>query len=205
MSTQNVDLLRQGREALKGKWGLAIATFLVYMVIMGGMGVIPFLGSLGTLVLGGPFALGISIFSLNISRDREARVNNIFDGFQNASTAIGTYLLMVLYVFLWMLLLIVPGIIAAIGYSMTFYILADEPDLSPSEALRKSKEMMDGYKMKYFTLSLRFFGLALLCVLTLGIGFLWLAPYMQVTVAKFYDDLRGGAPEQDVDSHLVTE
>ena len=79
------------------------------------------------------------------------------------------------------------------------------PDLSPSEALRKSKEMMDGYKMKYFTLSLRFFGLALLCVLTLGIGFLWLAPYMQVTVAKFYDDLRGGAPEQDVDSHLVTE
>ena len=58
------------------------------------------------------------------------------------------------------------------------------------DALRKSKEMMDGYKWKYFCLGLRFIGWALLCVLTLGIGILWLSPYVQVSYAKFYEDVK---------------
>jgi uncharacterized membrane protein len=74
---------------------------------------------------------------------------------------------------------------------MTFYILADDPGIKPQDALKKSKSMMDGYKLKLFYLCLRFFLLALLCILTLGIGFLWLIPYVHVTMAKFYDDIRG--------------
>jgi uncharacterized membrane protein len=144
-----------------------------------------------TLIIGGPFALGAAIFSLSISRGKEARLEQIFQGFNSFSTAFIAYLLVILYVLLWALLLIVPGIIAALGYSMTFYILADDPLIKPQDALKKSKSMMDGYKLKLFYLVLRFFLLALLCILTLGIGFLWLIPYVHVTMAKFYDDIKG--------------
>ena len=100
---------------------------------------------------------------------------------------------MLLYVLLWTLLLIIPGIIAALGYSMTYYILADDPLLKPQDALKKSKTMMNGHKTKLFYLCLRFFLLALLCILTLGIGFFWLIPYVHVTMAKFYDDINGSS------------
>jgi len=98
---------------------------------------------------------------------------------------------MTLFILLWTLLLIVPGIIAAISYSMTFFILADDPSIGAEAAIEKSKRMMDGYKLKYFYLCLRYFLLILLCILTLGIGFLWLTPYMHVGFAKFYDDIKG--------------
>ena len=136
-------------------------------------------------------ALGAAIFSLNISRGKEARLEQIFLGFNNFSTALIGYLLLLIYVILWTLLLIIPGIIAALGYSMTFYIIADDPTIKPQDALRKSKTMMNGYKLKLFYLGLRFFLLAILCLLTLGIGFFWLIPYVHVTMAKFYDDVNG--------------
>ena len=135
--------------------------------------------------------MGAAIFSLSISRGKEGRLEQLFEGFNHFATALVTYLLLLLYVFLWMLLLIVPGIIAALGYSMTFYILADDPLIKPQDALKKSKSMMDGHKEKLFYLCLRFFLLAILCILTLGIGFLWLIPYVHVTMAKFYDDVKG--------------
>jgi len=115
----------------------------------------------------------------------------IFSGFNYFANTLVTYLLMVLYILLWTLLLIIPGIIAALSYSMTFYILVDEPTIKAQEALDRSKKMMDGHKMKLFYLCLRFWGLAILCLFTLGIGFLWLIPYMQVTTACFYDDING--------------
>jgi uncharacterized membrane protein len=98
---------------------------------------------------------------------------------------------MLLYIFLWSLLLVIPGIIAALSYSMTFYIIADDPSIKPQDALKKSKAMMNGYKEKLFYLYLRFILLAMLCILTLGIGFLWLIPYIHITMAKFYDDING--------------
>jgi len=191
MNTENIILMREARESLKGKWGLAIGTFVIHSLITGAAGAIEPPGSIISLLIGGPFALGAAIFSLSISRGKEARLEQIFQGFKNFGTALGAYLLMVLYVLLWTLLLVVPGIIAALSYSMTFYILTDEPSIKSTDALKKSKKMMDGYKLKLFYLCLRFFLLALLCVLTLGIGFLWLIPFINVTMAKFYDDVRG--------------
>jgi uncharacterized membrane protein len=199
MNTENVTLMRASRESLKGKWGIAILTFVIYTLLTTTSGAVRLhdsfltLSSVLTLVIGGPLALGAAIFSLSISRGKEVMLEQIFQGFNNFSTAFITYLLVLLYVLLWTLLLIVPGIIAALGYSMTFYILADEPLIKPQDALKKSKSMMDGYKLKLFYLGLRFFLLALLCLLTLGIGFFWLIPYFHVTMAKFYDDIKGYA------------
>jgi len=197
MNTENITLMRAARESLKGNWGVAIVTFLIYTLLTSTSGSLrasdSFLtiSATITLIIGGPLALGAAIFSLSLARRKEARLEQIFLGFNNFSTAFITYLLVIVYVLLWALLLIIPGIIAALSFSMTFYILADDPLIKPQDALRKSKSMMNGYKEKLFYLCLRFFLLSILCILTLGIGFLWLIPYFHVTMAKFYDDIKG--------------
>ncbi len=190
MTTDNLSLMRQARETLRGKWGLPIATCLVYTLLTGGLGSDRHGGSIISLIITGPLQLGLATFSLTLSRGGNASFQQLFNGFNYFVKALATYLLMVLYIVLWMLLLIVPGIIAALSYAMTFYILADDISLEPQQALDKSKKMMDGHKVKLFYLCLRFLLLALLCVLTLGIGFLWFIPFVNVIMAKFYDDIK---------------
>ncbi len=193
---ENVALMQKAKESLRGNWGVAIGTFLVYGLVIGvpagilNVGLFEGSGNIITLFIASPLALGIAIFSLALARNQEATFGQLFEGFQHYTKALITYLLVVIFVFLWTLLLIVPGIIASIAYSMTFYILADDKEIKPMEAIRKSKEMMYGYKWKLFRLSLRFILLSLLCILTLGIGFLWLMPYMYVTLAHFYEDVK---------------
>lgn len=189
MATENAVLMKMAKASLTGKWGLAIGTFVVYALIMGSFGAMQKVG-LAALLVAGPMALGAALFSLTLSRGQEARLEQLFDGFRHFTNALVTYLLLLLYVFLWALLLIVPGIIAALSYSMVFFILADNPTLTPQEILDKSRKMTDGYKWKLFYLWLRFLLLGLVCVLTLGIGFLWLLPYIHITLAKFYDDIK---------------
>ena len=201
---ENVVLMRMAKESLRDKWGLAIGTFLVYTLIINGLqfnysfysnmfgtNLLASTGGLVSLIIGGPMTLGISYFALAISRNQEARFEQLFKGFNNFGTALGAYLLMAIFVILWMLLLIIPGIIAAISYAMTFYIIADNPSIQVMDAIDKSKKMMYGYKWKFFCLNLRFLGWAILCLFTLGIGFLWLIPYMEISFAKFYDDING--------------
>ncbi|MCB0668193.1 MAG: DUF975 family protein [Saprospiraceae bacterium] len=201
MTTENTVLMSMARDSLRGKWGIAIGTFLLYSIIMGAFGAMRAAGVIA-LIIAGPMMLGAAIFSLNISRDHELKVEQIFQGFNNFSTALVTYLLMVLYIFLWSLLLIIPGIIAALSYSMSFYILSEEPELKASEVLQRSKEMMDGYKLKLFGLYMLFLLLGIACIFTLGIGFLWLIPFAQVTTAKFYEDIKAASLE---DVNLFSE
>lgn len=202
MKTENVVLMRNAQAALKGKWGLAIGSFVVYMIIVIGIQLIPIAGAVVGLIIGGPFALGLTIFSLSISRNQNAELNQIFKGFENFGTALAANLLMGIFTLLWMLLLIVPGVIALLSYSMTLFIIADDKSVGAMEAINKSKAMMEGHKAQLFRLWLRLSGLGLLCILTLGIGFLWLAPYAYVVQAKFYDDLKGEAETLTVENTL---
>ena len=101
-----------------------------------------------------------------------------------------------MYILLWSLLLIVPGIMATYSYAMTDYILAEHPELTASEAIAQSKAMMDGSRWRLFCLHLSFIGWDLLCALTLGLGNLALTPYKQVAEAAFYRDLCGGTVPQ---------
>lgn len=209
MSTANTVLMQQARESLAGKWGQAIGVLVVYMLMMIAIQIIPMAGALISLLIGGPMAIGLATFSLALARNEDANINQLFEGFNKFGLALAAYFLMLVFIILWMLLLIIPGIIAAISYSMTFYIIADEESMDAMEAIDKSKAMMDGYKWKYFCLGLRFLGWALLCILTLGIGFLWLMPYMQVTNAKFYEDVKAnylsqqGATVTEVESPVA--
>ena len=190
MKTENSILMKRARESLVGKWGLAVGTMFVYSLIVFAVQSIPKAGPVLGLLIGGPMALGLVIFSLSLSRNQNPKFEQIFEGFKRFGTALGTQLLVTLYTLLWTLLLIIPGIIAALSYSMTFYIMADNNSVGIRESIRMSKKMMMGYKWKLFCLGLRFIGWVLLCILTLGIGFLWLIPYMQISTAKFYDDIK---------------
>ncbi len=190
MATPNKELMIQARQSLEGKWGVAIGTTLLYIIIVNISQIIPGFGFLATLIIGGPMAYGITKFSVLLSRGQEARLEQIFDGFENFKRNLIAYLIVLGYTLLWLLCLIVPGIIAALSYSMTFYILYDDENISPQDATEKSKLMMNGHKLKLFYLCLRFLLWALLCVLTLGLGFLLLLPYIQITFAKFYDDIK---------------
>ena len=190
-TTPNAELMTQARESLKGKWGLAVGAFVV-VLLLSCVQFIPKVGQLIMLVVTGPLSVGFATFSIALARGEHAEVAQVVSGFNKFGISVGAYILMVIFILLWSLLLIIPGIIAALSYSMTYYIIADEDLTDPLEALRKSKAMMQGNKWKLFCLGLRFFGWMLLCILTLGIGYLWLAPYMTISYVKFYDDIKNG-------------
>jgi len=190
MKTENRILMKQARESLAGKWGIAVGTFTVYMLIGLIINKIKNAGPIISLVVSGPLVVGLCVFSLSISRNKDARLEQIFEGFKKFGRSLVAYLLVLVFTILWALLLIVPGIIAALSYSQTFFILADDENISASDAIEKSKKMMYGYKWKLFCLGLRFFGWLLLSILTLGIGLLWLVPYMNISMAKFYEDVK---------------
>jgi len=201
--TANRDLMSQAREALKGRWGLAIGVNVIYYVIIMAVQIIPNqidpkAGSIIGIIVGAPLIVGIAVFSLSLARKQEATILQLFDGIKKFWTCLGTYLLAAIFILLWALLLIIPGIMAAYSYAMIYFILADNDEIGPLEAITKSKEMMRGNRWKFVCLSLRFTGWGLLCLLTLGIGFLWLLPYIYVSFARFYDDIKSTTEEIDL-------
>lgn len=187
----NRDLMARARASLSGQWGLAVGAVLLYNVLCFASGAVPFLGAIVSLLVAGPLAVGLCLFSLHLARRTSPLIADLFDGFKAFGPALAASILMAIFILLWMLLLIVPGIIAAYSYSQTYFIIAENPTISPLEAIRQSKEMMQGRKWKLFCLMWRFFGWGLLSLLTCCIGFLWLGPYVQTTLAHFYEDVKG--------------
>lgn len=147
-------------------------------------------GYLFSLLLGGPLSFGLVTYFLNLLRSGNSKIEDIFSGFSSYVKTFVLNLLIGIFTFLWTLLFIVPGIIAGIRYSMSFYIMHDNPEFTALEALEKSKQMMDGEKMRYFKLWLSFLGWFILGLITIGIGFIWITPYYKAAVAAFYEDLK---------------
>ena len=98
--------------------------------------------------------------------------------------------LMYIFLFLWSLLLVIPGIIKTFSYAMTPFILEEHPELTANEAIDHSRAMMKGHKFDLFWLILSFIGWFILSIFTFGIGYLWLFPYMQTSIAGFYEDVK---------------
>ncbi len=137
-----------------------------------------------------PLGWGYTIIFLNHYRGEATDFGNIFDGYKDFTRILLTMLLQGIYVMLWMLLLIIPGIIKSFSYALIPYILRDYPELQYNSAIELSMKMMEGHKMRLFLLYLSFIGWAILAVLTCGIGFLWLYPYMMTSAAAFYEDVK---------------
>ena len=142
-------------------------------------------------VLGSIVAVGYSKFNLDLVDRRESAIETLFHYFNNWKTTAAARLLRSLYIFLWALLFLIPGIIASYSYAMTDYILAEHPDMTASEAIERSKEMMSGNRFRLFCLEFSFIGWSILCGFTMGIGYLWLRPYKQAAIAAFYREVSG--------------
>ncbi len=141
-------------------------------------------------VIGGAVTLGYVKFNLNLVDHKPASFAQLFSEFHRLGTGIAMQLLRGIYTFLWSLLFIFPGIYAAYGYAMTPYILMENPEMTANEAITKSKELMHGNRWRLFCLEISFIGWSFLCILfTLGIGVLWLKPYMEASFAAFYREI----------------
>lgn len=153
------------------------------------------LPSLAAFLIGGVLQLGYARFLLKQHDGKALDFSDLFSQFDRFGTGFAQNFLRTLYTFLWSLLLIVPGIIAALSYAMTPFILEEHPELTASEAIARSKELMDGHKMDLFLLDLTFLGWDILCALTANIGHLFLNPYKNAAYAVFYREITQG-PQQ---------
>lgn len=167
---------------------LLIGSFAVAMLI--GLAV-----AVGYVILVGIVDTVYAKFNLDIVNILpEPKVGTLFSYFTYWKTITGASLLRTLYVFLWSLLFVIPGIIASYDYAMVRYIHAENPLIPAREVLAQSKEMMRGNRMRLFCLQISFIGWAFLCVLTCGIGYLWLLPYQEAANAAFYRDISNPRP-----------
>lgn len=195
---RNSELRDRAYQALTGNWGMSALITLVFFIIYNAVGSARFVSetfsvtSVSTLLVIAliPMLYAYNAIFLGCIRNQKIDFGQLFDGFTNQYFRyLGTLLLKNVYIFLWTLLLIVPGIIKSLSYAMTVFILKDT-NLSFDEAIVRSMDMMEGYKMKLFLMFLSFIGWAILCCLTLGIGFLWLYPYVVASIAAFYEDVK---------------
>ncbi len=188
----NSQIRSEAMELLRGRWMVPVGITVLLSLLAAacsGTGVFIWLAY-------EPAKYGFDVALLRFVRSRggdEPRVESLFDAFNQKfyGKVVLTSILKMIFVFLWTLLLIVPGIVKAISYSMTSYVIADDPEVDCREALERSAAIMSGHKIDYFLLQLGYAALAVICsVFTLGIGLLWLNPYYGVVKAKFYEQAK---------------
>lgn len=199
--------------SLKGRWSPAIlATFMLLVFTLAASA----LNSFGSGVFDYPYhdtntTLSVSFYLVsflivyplvvgyanvlkhNYYGERVEMVREMIDGtLSHYLRYVVGYFLMYVKVFLWTLLLIIPGIIMRIAYTMTSYILEDRPELSAWEASTESRRMMKGHKFDFFCFYLSFIGWFILCIISCGVGFIWLYPYYYSAKAAFYNEIKAG-------------
>lgn len=191
----NIDLEIAGQTIYSTNSGLGskLSAFLIGSAVYIVIAAIAF--AVVYFILGSIIRVGYARFSLRMVDGEHPSFDALFAYFPYWKTTAAASFLQGLYILLWSLLLIIPGIIASFSYAMTEFILAEHPELTASEAIARSKEMMEGNRWRLFCLQFSFIGWQILCIFTLGIGNLWLNPYMQTATAAFYREISSPALE----------
>ena len=219
----NAQIRQETLSSMKGNWGSGMAVVVVYVLIaivisciatsLGELfitGVDPlskslselsaqFVSGIMNLLLVYPMEFAVMMMFLAFIRGEQSlTVGGVFKAFNSKyyGKSVGVLWLAHIFTFLWALLLIVPGIIKGLSYSLAPYILADNMELTANEAIEKSMKMMKGHKMQLFLILLGYAGFALLSVVALCIPLLWLTPYYQSVMAKFYEEVKSGYVEE---------
>ena len=182
-------------DVLRDKWGQAALTSLIiyagYLLVLLVSSLMPLLGLVIMMLVWGMLLIGYQFIFLDLYRDKgQVEVKTILEPVHRYGRYFGGFLLVCIYVGLWSLLFYIPGIIKMLSYSMTFYIMRENPEMTGEQAIQRSMEMMKGHKMDLFLLMLSFIGWILLSIITLGIGYLWIYPYMYTARAAFYEELK---------------
>lgn len=194
------DFRHSAWQSLKGKWGVCVLAFLIFDLISGACAgsyandSTAIIFSIIGFIIMGPLTIGTACIGLNVARDKNVELGMLFNGFKDFGRSLVLYLINSIFIALWTMLFIIPGIIKTFAYSMSYYILIDNPTMSANDARKKSIELMKGNKWRLFCLEFSFIGWVLLGILTLGILLFWVMPYMEVARAKFYLSL---LPEEE--------
>ena len=195
---ENNQIMKEAQESLKGKWGISIAACLIagvitiMITILGGYLINEdWGGNLLSLFVTPPIGVGLALFFLNIHSGNKLEIKTIFNPFKDVwLNSVLAYFMMFVIILIGFLLFFIPGVIATLMFSQVSYIIAEDNKIDPYNALVKSKKMMEGNKWKFFKIWLIILLLAIVCILTLGIGFIWLAPYQNAVYAKFYNVIK---------------
>ena len=201
------ELKARAKQQIAGKIGILFVISLIVAAISGAAsGILSFAGPAGslvaTIIITPAFALSVTRVYLNLFHGKKPEVQDAFSGFDDFWSAFKVQFLVGLFTFLWSLLFLVPGIIKSYSYSMSLYILAENKEKPALECIRESMSMTNGHKMELFVLDLSFFGWAILGIVTFGIAYIYVIPYMSATYANVYYSLKPvvepvEVPEQD--------
>tara|TARA_B100000941_G_scaffold31790_1_gene18958 strand:+ start:19 stop:630 length:612 start_codon:yes stop_codon:yes gene_type:complete len=199
----NSEIRNVTKEILKGKYKNVMLPFVLVILLLGltqsqelytytyeayGKTYMFTIGSIA-LFIQGPISIGLATYSLAIANQKDYSYNQIFTGFKYFFKALILVLLFTISFTIGFLLLFVPGIVVALMFSQIFYIMADDPETGVIDVFKKSAILMKNKKLQLFGLVMRYFGLFILGVFTLGIWWLWLIPQAYVSFAIFYKEL----------------
>lgn len=170
-------LINSGDRATMDQWWPYIIFSIVFFVIY--------------FILSTLLDFGYHSFCLKVAkRDSSLSYGDLFSSAAYLLKALGLCIMMGIFITLWTLLLIIPGIIASLRYSQAIFIMAENPDKGIFECIRESKSMMDGRLGEYFVLNLSFILWSLLGFITCGLAYIYVSPYMKVTLANYYNQIK---------------
>ena len=174
------------KQQIKGQIGML---FLI-SVIVSMISAVPVAG----MILGPGLSMGMILVYLNMTYGKAPVVEDALGGARFLGKAWWLNFLIGFFTMLWSLLFYIPGIIAALRYSLAFYVLADNPHMTAREALNESKRLMQGHKMELFVMHLSFIGWYILCMFTFFIPIFYVGPYHNTSIANFYQYVKQVAP-----------
>tara|TARA_B110000879_G_scaffold118005_1_gene156824 strand:- start:1006 stop:1584 length:579 start_codon:yes stop_codon:yes gene_type:complete len=188
-----IQLMRKARTLLEPHWILAIGVCLANAVMVAAPAELDSYGEIVSLLLAGPLQLGLCFFFLNLVKGKETRFELLFEGFKPLLTVLLAYAIITALTVIGLILLLVPGIVVALGFSMTYYIIAEDPEISFQTALEQSWKLTDGYKMELLELNLRFIPWYLLGLLCFIVGVFAVVPWHNTTLTLYYQYLKENA------------
>lgn len=178
---------RTADERLEGHWNEAALAFLLLSFIIGSLNSV----AVGMLILGGPLYLGYAFFIDEIYRGSRPNIMTLFKAFNDKlGSAILLGLVSQIYLMLWTMLFIIPGIIKSFSYSMIYFIQLDNPDMHYEDVITRSRKIMNGNKGRLFGLYLGYIAWFVLVILTFGILYYWVGPKIQLAKYAFYQEIK---------------
>lgn len=207
---ERAELKQLAKDKLRGNYWLAVAACAIVLILSSvfsfflsgedgsGNGLVLTLSTVWSIFVVSVLTVGMCYFFIR-GQAGDFELTNIFAPFKRGyANTVVTMLLMGVFIFLWSLLLIIPGIIKAYAYRMVPFLIAEYPEMGYKQAFEISKQATNGEKMSIFVLDLSFIPWILLCIITVGLGFFFLVPYMNATYAELYDRLKTKAINQGI-------
>lgn len=184
------ELKLAAKAQIQGKIGILFVCYLVVFGIGLVCGLIPVVGGVASFVITPAISLGLCLIFLGLTEGKNVEIGTLFSRFSCVGKALWLSILIGVFTFLWSLLFWIPGIVKGLSYSMAYYVLTENPELTAREALNESKAIMEGHKMELFVLYLSFILWDLLVAVTFGIASVYVLPYQSATIANFYQKIK---------------